>query len=126
MDQDGEEGGKAEPVPVDVEDTNGNDSGSQTSEGEIKWSGKVGDQLRRKEQCLFETVGCVLPFFLPRLSCPFLRESVSTDDAFSFSVMIDCSRNGVLRVDVVRFLLRQMALMGSNMLQVHLFSFLLC
>lgn len=36
------------------------------------------------------------------------------------SVMIDCSRNGVLRVDSVKTLLRHMALMGSNMLQARL------
>ncbi|GAA5841817.1 hypothetical protein JCM9279_003115 [Rhodotorula babjevae] len=59
--------------------------------GEVKWSGDVGAQLRRDETCLFETVG----------------------------VMIDCSRNGVLRVDSVKMLLRHMALMGSNMLQLY-------
>ncbi|GAA6049094.1 hypothetical protein JCM3770_003883 [Rhodotorula araucariae] len=59
--------------------------------GEIRWSGNVGAQLRREEKCLFETVG----------------------------VMIDCSRNGVLRVDSVKMLLRHMALMGSNMLQLY-------
>lgn len=36
--------------------------------------------------------------------------------------MIDCSRNGVLRVESVKALLRHMALMGSNMLQVRLLS----
>lgn len=25
--------------------------------GEIKWTGNVGAQLRREEECLFETVG---------------------------------------------------------------------
>ncbi|GAA5832404.1 hypothetical protein JCM11251_006443 [Rhodosporidiobolus azoricus] len=84
MDQD------QEAVPVEV--SGGNANGSENGgEGEIKWSGKVGEQLRRREQCLFETVG----------------------------VMIDCSRNGVLRVESVHFLLRQMALTGSNMLQLY-------
>lgn len=32
--------------------------------------------------------------------------------------MIDCSRNGVLLPNAVKFLLRQLALMGSNVLQV--------
>jgi len=36
-----------------------------------------------------------------------------------YRVMIDCSRNGVLNVKGVKWLLRQMALMGSNMLQVN-------
>ncbi|GAA5839664.1 hypothetical protein JCM3766R1_000936 [Sporobolomyces carnicolor] len=58
---------------------------------EVKWSSKVGDQLKRDEQCLFQTVG----------------------------VMIDCSRNGVLNVKGVKWLLRQMAMMGSNMLQLY-------
>jgi hypothetical protein len=34
--------------------------------------------------------------------------------------MIDCSRNGVLKVESVKTLLRHLALMGSNMLQVRL------
>ncbi|GAA6062888.1 hypothetical protein JCM10212_002110 [Sporobolomyces blumeae] len=67
-------------------------SGTQTPiTAEVKWSGKVGDQLKRDEQCLFSTVG----------------------------VMIDCSRNGVLNVKSVKWLLRQMAMMGSNMLQLY-------
>ncbi|GAA5981366.1 hypothetical protein JCM11641_005296 [Rhodosporidiobolus odoratus] len=82
MDTDGD---GVEQVPVEV------NSGSQSAQGEIKWSGKVGQQLRRSEQCLFETVG----------------------------VMIDCSRNGVLRVESVKYLLRFMALSGLNMLQLY-------
>ncbi|KAF7727377.1 hypothetical protein EC973_007620 [Apophysomyces ossiformis] len=34
-------------------------------------------------------------------------------------VMIDCSRNGVLRLESIYFLLRNMALMGLNMLQLY-------
>ncbi|CAO3685673.1 unnamed protein product [Umbelopsis vinacea] len=34
-------------------------------------------------------------------------------------VMIDCSRNGVLKPDAVYFILRNMALMGLNMLQLY-------
>lgn len=33
--------------------------------------------------------------------------------------MIDCSRNGVLKVKSVYFLLNNMALMGLNMLQLY-------
>ncbi|GAA6003694.1 hypothetical protein JCM10207_003550 [Rhodosporidiobolus poonsookiae] len=84
MDQDG---GEAAQVQVEAE----GGGGKGTAEGEIRWSARVGEQIRREEQCLFETVG----------------------------VMIDCSRNGVLRVSAVQFLLRQMALMGSNMLQLY-------
>lgn len=36
--------------------------------------------------------------------------------------MIDCSRNGVMRVEAVKFLLRQLALMGTNCLQVRVCS----
>ncbi|GAA5990086.1 hypothetical protein JCM10908_005816 [Rhodotorula pacifica] len=63
----------------------------RTAKQEVRWSGNVGDQLRRDERCLFETVG----------------------------VMIDCSRNGVLKVESVKTLLRHLALMGSNMLQLY-------
>lgn len=35
------------------------------------------------------------------------------------SVMIDCSRNGVLRLKTIYFLLNNMALMGLNMLQLY-------
>lgn len=38
---------------------------------------------------------------------------------YHYSVMIDCSRNGVLRVESVKTLLRHLALMGNNMLQVR-------
>lgn len=38
--------------------------------------------------------------------------------AYLHRVMIDCSRNGVLKVESVKTLLRHLALMGSNMLQV--------
>lgn len=34
----------------------------------------------------------------------------------TMGTMIDCSRNGVLRVDSVKFLCRKLALMGYNML----------
>ncbi|KWU41419.1 glycoside hydrolase [Rhodotorula sp. JG-1b] len=64
---------------------------AETATRQVRWSGKVGDLLRRDEQCLFETVG----------------------------VMIDCSRNGVLKVESVKTLLRHLALMGSNMLQLY-------
>ena len=40
--------------------------------------------------------------------------------AYLYRVMIDCSRNGVLKVESVKTLLRHLALMGSNMLQVRL------
>lgn len=33
--------------------------------------------------------------------------------------MIDCSRNGVLRLHSIYFLLNNMALMGLNMLQLY-------
>lgn len=33
--------------------------------------------------------------------------------------MIDCSRNGVMLASAVKFLLRQLALMGNNVLQVR-------
>ncbi|GJN90362.1 hypothetical protein Rhopal_003373-T1 [Rhodotorula paludigena] len=75
----------------DVDDKSARSSVDGSGGGEIKWSGRVGEQLTREEQCLFETVG----------------------------VMIDCSRNGVLRVESVKALLRHMALMGSNMLQLY-------
>ncbi|KAK4703569.1 hypothetical protein P7C70_g2649, partial [Phenoliferia sp. Uapishka_3] len=55
----------------------------------IRWSGDVGAELRIDESCLFETV----------------------------AVMIDCSRNGVMLVSAVKTLLRQLALMGNNVLQ---------
>jgi len=43
---------------IDVEEMNGQSpSGSQGAE--VKWSGKVGDQLKRDEQCIFKTVGYV-------------------------------------------------------------------
>ncbi len=45
----------------------------------------------RAERCSFETLG----------------------------TMIDCSRNGVLRVSSVKFLLRKLALLGYNMLQLY-------
>ncbi|BGP17787.1 hypothetical protein JCM10213v2_005829 [Rhodosporidiobolus nylandii] len=90
--------------PASAMDTDGSGSGGGTtpvavdgvngeggSEGAIRWSGNVGAMLRREEQCLFRTVG----------------------------VMIDCSRNGVLRVESTKMLLRQLALMGSNMLQLY-------
>lgn len=34
-------------------------------------------------------------------------------------VMVDCSRNGVLRLQNIYFLLNNMALMGLNMLQLY-------
>lgn len=40
---------------VDVDGPNG----EQTQTAEVKWSGKVGEQLKRDEQCLFQTVGSV-------------------------------------------------------------------
>ncbi|GAA5866320.1 hypothetical protein JCM8547_000738 [Rhodosporidiobolus lusitaniae] len=87
MDQSNGDTPAPEEIPVEVEGVDGKGS----TNGEIKWSGRVGEQIRRREQCLFETVG----------------------------VMIDCSRNGVMKVDSVKFLLRQLALMGSNMLQLY-------
>jgi hypothetical protein len=40
----------------DSESMNGEyPNGSQTAE--VKWTSKVGDQLKRHEQCLFKTVG---------------------------------------------------------------------
>ncbi|SCV70502.1 BQ2448_1896 [Microbotryum intermedium] len=63
---------------------------SDYSDG-VRWSGNVGSDIRRKETCLFECVG----------------------------VMIDCSRNGVLKVDAVKWLLRHLALMGVNVLQLY-------
>ncbi|GAA6016817.1 hypothetical protein JCM11491_001816 [Sporobolomyces phaffii] len=86
-----------DPNPIGDEaaaDSRGGVSGESpggTQTAEIKWTSKVGDQLSRDEQCLFKTVG----------------------------VMIDCSRNGVLNVKGVKWLLRQMAMMGSNMLQLY-------
>ncbi|GAA6032157.1 hypothetical protein JCM8097_007101 [Rhodosporidiobolus ruineniae] len=108
MDEDDGGGGRGDgPVQVEVDGVDGASNGS----GEIKWSGKVGEQLRRNEQCLFETVG--LWFLVSRTR--MLTLSLVRDD----SVMIDCSRNGVLRVESVRWLLRNMALLGSNMLQLY-------
>ena len=47
---------------IEVEEMNGQSpSGSQGAE--IKWSGKVGEQLRRDEQCIFKTVGYVFCSF---------------------------------------------------------------
>ncbi|KAK4051972.1 hypothetical protein OIO90_004502 [Microbotryomycetes sp. JL221] len=57
----------------------------------VKWKGNVGQDLRRREDCQFESVG----------------------------VMIDCSRNGVMLPSAVKFLLRQIALMGCNVLQLY-------
>ncbi|KAL1923737.1 uncharacterized protein VTP21DRAFT_8717 [Calcarisporiella thermophila] len=37
----------------------------------------------------------------------------------TLGLMIDCSRNGVLKLDVAFFLLRRMALIGINMLQLY-------
>ncbi|GAA5905950.1 beta-N-acetylhexosaminidase [Sporobolomyces salmoneus] len=71
--------------------TNGDSRSGTPQTAEVKWSSKVGDQLRRDEQCLFKTVG----------------------------VMIDCSRNGVLNVKGVKWLLRNMAQTGCNMLQLY-------
>ncbi|GAA5958945.1 hypothetical protein JCM3765_000780 [Sporobolomyces pararoseus] len=78
-------------VSQDGEEMNEASRSGSPQTAEIKWSSKVGDQLRRNEHCLFKTVG----------------------------VMIDCSRNGVLNVKGVKWLLRQMAMMGSNMLQLY-------
>ncbi|TNY20943.1 glycoside hydrolase superfamily [Rhodotorula diobovata] len=91
--------GPAESQAAPREDDGGGDMDEDPAAGarssndarEVTWSGDVGALLRRDETCLFETVG----------------------------VMIDCSRNGVLRVDSVKTLLRHMALMGSNMLQAQ-------
>ncbi|CEQ43103.1 SPOSA6832_04994, partial [Sporobolomyces salmonicolor] len=91
MDEDSVPAENASTVEVDEMDGQPSEEPAGGDTGEIKWSGKVGDQLKRSEQCLFETVG----------------------------VMIDCSRNGVLRVDSVKCLLRNMAMMGSNMLQLY-------
>ncbi|GAA5961938.1 hypothetical protein JCM21900_001154 [Sporobolomyces salmonicolor] len=91
MDEDSVPAENASTVEVDEMDGQPSEGPAGGDTGEIKWSGKVGDQLKRSEQCLFETVG----------------------------VMIDCSRNGVLRVDSVKCLLRNMAMMGSNMLQLY-------
>ncbi|SCZ87601.1 BZ3500_MvSof-1268-A1-R1_Chr2-2g05067 [Microbotryum saponariae] len=57
----------------------------------VRWSGNVGSAICRRETCLFESVG----------------------------VMIDCSRNGVLKADAVKWLLRHLALMGVNVLQLY-------
>ncbi|BGP25894.1 hypothetical protein JCM10295v2_004835 [Rhodotorula toruloides] len=82
--------GSGASTPMDTDGTPAPEAnGSKGSE--IKWTGNVGAQLRREEECLFETVG----------------------------VMIDCSRNGVLRVERIKTLLRHLALMGSNMLQLY-------
>lgn len=56
----------------------------------FEWSGDTAG-LERTEDCLFETLG----------------------------IMIDCSRNGVLLVERVEELLRLLALMGCNMLQLY-------
>jgi hypothetical protein len=37
---------------------------AETATREVHWSGKVGEQLRRDEQCLFETVGYAKAAFL--------------------------------------------------------------
>lgn len=37
----------------------------------------------------------------------------------TMGTMIDCSRNGVLRVKTVKFLLKKLAMMGYNMLQLY-------
>ncbi|GAA5885736.1 hypothetical protein JCM3774_003295 [Rhodotorula dairenensis] len=77
--------------PEEAGQPNGETGAEGTATREVRWSGRVGEQLKRDEQCLFETVG----------------------------VMIDCSRNGVLKVESVKTLLRHLALMGSNMLQLY-------
>ncbi|KAJ8293919.1 Hexosaminidase D [Rhodotorula toruloides] len=82
--------GSGANTPMDTDGTPAPEANGSKG-GEIKWTGNVGAQLRREEECLFETVG----------------------------VMIDCSRNGVLRVERVKTLLRHLALMGSNMLQLY-------
>ena len=40
-------------------------------------------------------------------------------DKEMYSVMVDCSRNGVLRLESVNTLLCNMALMGLSMLQLY-------
>ncbi|KAL8279114.1 hypothetical protein RQP46_008572 [Phenoliferia psychrophenolica] len=82
MDESGEE--SAAPVSETTADIPGVENG-------IRWSGNVGQDLRRDESCLFETV----------------------------AVMIDCSRNGVMRVSAVKYLCRQLALMGNNVIQLY-------
>lgn len=57
-----DEDSSAESVPVevsggDVDDKSARSSVDGSGGGEIKWSGRVGEQLTREEQCLFETVG---------------------------------------------------------------------
>lgn len=125
------------PAPSDPmqEDTPPGEKGSADAEmggatpREVRWTGKVGDQLRRREECLFETVGCVKSRFLGvaafsirsvvrrRASRAFF--TALTQAVTPYSVMIDCSRNGVLKVESVKTLLRHLALMGTNMLQVR-------
>lgn len=99
--------------------------------GEVKWSGDVGAHLRRDETCLFETVGCVSCSLASTRRAArwslqrglgllhYSEPTALTLPRLARSVMIDCSRNGVLRVESVKMLLRHMALMGSNMLQVR-------
>ncbi|KDN49945.1 glycoside hydrolase family 20 protein [Tilletiaria anomala UBC 951] len=43
----------------------------------------------------------------------------ATCNVETLGTMIDCSRNGVLTVDSVKFLVRKLALMGYNMLQLY-------
>lgn len=51
---------------------------------------------------------------------PDVHDGLLTPGPCLIRVMIDCSRNGVLKVESVKTLLRHLALMGSNMLQVRI------
>jgi len=68
-------------------------------------------------------VRLLLIFNLARRERRFAQEADLVTVRFR-RVMIDCSRNGVLNVKSVKWLLRQMAMMGSNMLQVSSVSLL--
>lgn len=74
--------------------------------------------LNFTEKAQFDTMGYVGYSCPPLYTHNFLKQCFGLWNTV-ISVMIDCSRNGVLKPDAVFFILRNMALMGLNMLQLY-------
>ncbi|KAG0176755.1 hypothetical protein DFQ28_005757 [Apophysomyces sp. BC1034] len=95
---------------------------SRKIEGEPK--GGIGlNGFDRRSPTAFRALGCLMSAArdIRALSdeCGDLLNFTEKSQFDTQGVMIDCSRNGVLRLESIYFLLCNMALMGLNMLQLY-------
>jgi hypothetical protein len=96
-------------MDIPDEDMSAASTSSSSLAGKNRQRPKLIAFLTREERCNFETLGCVrFPSF-----------ALCVREVCNDRTLLDCSRNGVLTVDSVKFFLRQQALIGCNLLHLY-------